>query len=90
MTSDLIDQNRKVIDKLKLVIQQKSAENRQLHEEREFHFRHTSCRKRKRDEGTPLRLDGDNLIPIEQLPDLSDFLRLPQDQHSEEPDLNPF
>ena len=82
MTSDLLDQHRAVVDKLKRVILQKSAENRQLHEEREFHFGHKSCRKRKRDEGTSFRLDGDNLVPIDT-PDLSKFLRLPQVQNTE-------
>ena len=35
-------------------------------------------------------MEGNTLLPIEQQPDLSNFLRLLDEQHSEEPNLNPW
>ena len=68
---------------------QKSAENRVLHDEREAHFCHQPCRKRKRDGDETSSQDDSSSVTLQNFfgeqPDLSAYIRLPQNQQSKEP-----
>lgn len=89
VTSDLIKQHRTVTTRLRHVIDQKSAENRILHDEREAHFRHQPCRKRKLGDGETCSQDNGSSVRLQNFfgeqPELSTYIRLPEKGQSKEP-----
>ena len=80
VTGDLIEQHRAVTTRLKHIIDQKNAEISILHDEREEHFRHQPCRKRKLGDGeTGSQDDGSSVSLLNffgERPDLSTCIRM--------------
>ena len=89
VTGNLIGQNRAVTTHLRHIINQKSAENRILHDKHEAHFCHQPCCKRKSGDSETCSQDNSSSVRLlnffREQPDLSMYIQLPEKGQSKEP-----